>query len=133
MAQFDVWDGFQAAHVFPIAYEGHWKDHGYDRWITIQPDNGGAINSVQNGMLLRNDIHHLFDTYNLSINPDVGFRRTRWDPWLIMFRIIIRLCSLPLMHMVSLANILTKSSSMTPNDLSISFYDGTSGRRSWQT
>ncbi|KAF2472076.1 uncharacterized protein BDR25DRAFT_284536 [Lindgomyces ingoldianus] len=74
MAQFDVWDGFQAAHVFPIAYEGHWKDHGYDRWITIQPDNGGAINSVQNGMLLRNDIHHLFDTYNLSINPDDNYK-----------------------------------------------------------
>jgi len=72
-AQFDVWDGFDAAHIFPIAYEGPWKDHGYDRWITIQHDKGGTINSVQNGMLLRSDIHQLFDSYSLSVNPDVSF------------------------------------------------------------
>jgi hypothetical protein len=78
MAQFDVWDGFQAAHIFPIAYEGHWKDHGYDRWITIQPDKGGTINSVQNGLLLESAVHQLFDSYSLSINPDVGFPCIWW-------------------------------------------------------
>lgn len=65
------WFGFEAAHVFPLAYEGHWQEHNFGRWITIPPDRGGSINSVQNGILLRSDIHQLFDTYNLSINPDV--------------------------------------------------------------
>ncbi|KAF1808140.1 hypothetical protein P152DRAFT_469182 [Eremomyces bilateralis CBS 781.70] len=69
-AQFDRWDGFEAAHIFPVAYEDHWKDHGYEHWITIQPDNGGAINSVQNGLLLDSAVHQLFDNYILSINPD---------------------------------------------------------------
>jgi hypothetical protein len=65
------WRGFEAAHVFPLAYEGHWIEHNYDRWITIPPETGGTINSVQNGLLLRSDIHELFDNYDFSINPDV--------------------------------------------------------------
>ncbi|KAI5845044.1 hypothetical protein DFP73DRAFT_594185 [Morchella snyderi] len=44
--------------------------------------SGGSINSAQNGMLLRADIHALFDGYRVSINPDdnykiVCFRRDR--------------------------------------------------------
>jgi hypothetical protein len=72
-AQFDRWYGFEAAHIFPIAYEGYWNDHSYDRWITIPPTNGrgGTIDSVQNGMLLESAVHQLFDQYILSINPDV--------------------------------------------------------------
>lgn len=50
----DFWDVFEAAHIFPIAYEGHWKKFNYERCITIPPANAsaGTINSVQNGMLL---------------------------------------------------------------------------------
>lgn len=70
-AYLDRWRGFEAAHVFPLAYEGYWTEHGYNRWITIQPESGGSINSVQNGMLLDSAIHQLFDSYDLSINPDV--------------------------------------------------------------
>ncbi|KAF1808661.1 hypothetical protein P152DRAFT_462221 [Eremomyces bilateralis CBS 781.70] len=68
------WRGFEAAHVFPLAYEGDWTQHGYDRWITIPPEKGGTINSVQNGMLLRTDIHQLFDSYDLSIDPDDNYK-----------------------------------------------------------
>jgi HNH endonuclease len=32
---------------------------------------GDNINSVQNGLLLTNTIHSLFDNYSFSINPDV--------------------------------------------------------------
>ena len=71
-AQFDNWNGFEAAHIFPLAYEGHCNDNDYDRWITIRPEKGGTINSVQNGLLLRSDIHQLFDSYDFSINPDVS-------------------------------------------------------------
>ena len=67
----NMWSGFQAAHVFPLAHEDHWIDHGFSCWITIPSVSGNSINSIQNGMLLRNDIHSLFDNYMISINPDV--------------------------------------------------------------
>lgn len=43
------WTGFEAAHVFPLAHEGHWVANNYGCWITIQSAAGGSINSVQNG------------------------------------------------------------------------------------
>ncbi|KAF8475955.1 hypothetical protein BDZ91DRAFT_769887 [Kalaharituber pfeilii] len=64
------WGGFQATHIFPLAYEGHWIEKDYGRWITIPPGTGGSINSVQNGLLLMADIHIFFDSYDVSINPD---------------------------------------------------------------
>jgi hypothetical protein len=70
------WFGFEASHVFPLAYEGHWVEHNYDRWIAIPSANGGSINSVQNGMLLDATIHSLFENYAIAINPDV---------WMISF------------------------------------------------
>jgi hypothetical protein len=70
-----LWTGLEAAHIFPLAYEGIWKDHNYSRWISTPPDGeeikGGKINSAQNGLLLRSDIHQLFDFFFFSINPDV--------------------------------------------------------------
>jgi len=68
----DNWDGLQAAHIFPPAYEDHWNQSNYSNLITIPPasETAGSINSVQNGLLLRNDIHDLFDNYDFSINPD---------------------------------------------------------------
>ena len=74
-ANFDDWTGFQAAHIFPLAFEGHWKDHNYGRWVNSplngEQIKGGKINSVQNGLLLRSDIHQFFDKYLFLINPDV--------------------------------------------------------------
>jgi len=68
-----LWTGFEAAHIFPLAHEGHWKQYNYGRWITIPPEREsvGTINSVQNGILLKSDLHKLFDAYSFSINPDV--------------------------------------------------------------
>lgn len=65
------WVGFHAAHIFPLGHESHWIENNYDRWITVPAVGGGSINSVQNGLLLRNDIHAVFDAYGFSINPDV--------------------------------------------------------------
>lgn len=70
-AVYGSWTSFEAAHIFPLAYEGHWLQDDYERWITKPPASGGTINSVQNGLLLRRDIHGLFDSYEISINPDV--------------------------------------------------------------
>lgn len=67
----DDWIGFEAAHVFPLAYESHWNEQNYSRWISVPPSTGGTINSVQNGLLLRTDIHERFNNYAFSFNPDV--------------------------------------------------------------
>jgi hypothetical protein len=48
------------------AYEGHWKDRHHSAGYR----SAGTINSVQNRMLLRNDIHALFDNYAFLINLD---------------------------------------------------------------
>jgi hypothetical protein len=68
---YSAWWGFGAAHIFPLSHEGLWKQYNFDRWISLSPVKGGTINSLQNGMLLRCDIHQLFDNYAFSINPDV--------------------------------------------------------------
>ncbi|KAF8459841.1 hypothetical protein BDZ91DRAFT_741339 [Kalaharituber pfeilii] len=73
-AEFGNWRGFEAAHVFPLAYEGHWTENNYGHWITINPENEGSINSVQNGMLLDAGIHSLWDGYDVSINPDDNYK-----------------------------------------------------------
>ena len=67
------WICFEVAHIFPLAYEDHWNESNYSRWITVPPANewDGSIHSVQNGMLLTRDMHALFDGYDVSINPDV--------------------------------------------------------------
>jgi hypothetical protein len=70
-APYGIWTGFEAAHIFPLAYEQHWKDNNSARWISIQPTVGSSINSIQNGILLDNSIHALFDAFTFSINPDV--------------------------------------------------------------
>lgn len=74
--EFDVWAGFEAAHIFPLAYEQQWNTQGWSEQITILPSRQsyGTINSVQNGLLLENAIHLLFDIYHFSINPDDGYK-----------------------------------------------------------
>ncbi|RPB27384.1 hypothetical protein L211DRAFT_860438 [Terfezia boudieri ATCC MYA-4762] len=81
-AEYGIWRGFEAAHIFPLAYESNWIQGNYECWITHHPNTRGSINSVQNGLLLRSDVHDLFDGYDVSINPDndykvVCFRRDR--------------------------------------------------------
>jgi hypothetical protein len=71
-ARFELWDSFEAAHIFPLAYEGYWNQYNFGRWITLPESRGGLINSVQNGMLLERSLHTPFDTFNISINPDVS-------------------------------------------------------------
>ena len=74
------WHGFQAAHIFPIAYESQWVANDYGRWITLPPLSGGNINSVQNGILLRSHLHTMWENYVFSINPDNGYKITFFRP-----------------------------------------------------
>ena len=45
------WTAFEVTHIFPLAYEGSWRDLGYSGWITIPLDteSGRSINSLKNG------------------------------------------------------------------------------------
>ncbi|KAK0652657.1 hypothetical protein B0T16DRAFT_427047 [Cercophora newfieldiana] len=81
-AQADLWGGFEAAHIFPLAYQHQWDMQGWGQQITIFPSIRpfGTINSVQNGLLLRNDIHCEFDLYYFSINPDDGYKIIYFQP-----------------------------------------------------
>lgn len=48
-----------------------WTKQSFFRWITNVSDGSDAISSVQNGLMLRNDLQLLTDNYIISINPDV--------------------------------------------------------------
>ncbi|ODA84327.1 hypothetical protein RJ55_02847 [Drechmeria coniospora] len=74
LAMADLWKGFEAAHIFPIEYHNQWQENNFGRWIDVPPARGGSINSVQNGILLRADLHQQFDSYIFSINPDDGYK-----------------------------------------------------------
>ena len=67
----DVWLGFEVAHVFLLACESSWTSQNFSHWISLPPTTEGTINSVQNGLLLTNAVHALFELYAFSINPDV--------------------------------------------------------------
>ncbi|KAL2395074.1 hypothetical protein ABEF95_000494 [Exophiala dermatitidis] len=74
------WEKFEAAHILPLAYEGHWNDRNYSRWITIQPEQGGSVNSVQNGLLLECGIRSQFAAYLIAINPDDNYKVVAFGP-----------------------------------------------------
>ncbi|OBT76810.1 hypothetical protein VF21_04524 [Pseudogymnoascus sp. 05NY08] len=64
-----------AAHIFPLAYLDVWKTESWQRKIADDRYVGeSGINSVQNGILLRSDVHELFDTFRIAINPDRGYK-----------------------------------------------------------
>jgi len=130
-AEFGNWRGFEAAHIFPLAYEGYWVEKEYGRWITIPPGTGGSINSVQNGLLLTADIHILFDSYDISINPDVSYIFVYFSGGFLTWnlRIITRLFASVGIVMVLPGHML--SLEMMREDQLLSFYVGISDRRYW--
>lgn len=73
-AENGVWAGFQACHIWPLENGGEWLAQGAYRWITDSDgiDHAAKMNSLQNGMVMRADLHNLFDQYFLAINPEVS-------------------------------------------------------------
>jgi len=65
------WTGLEAAHIFPLVYEGYWNDCGFGHFITVPGKSDETINSPQNGILLECSAHVFFASYDVSINPDV--------------------------------------------------------------
>jgi len=78
LAHFGWWIGFEAVHIFPLAYKKNWNECKYSRSITIPPadETDESINSVQNGILLGSDMVDFFTYYDLTINPDVRIGRS---------------------------------------------------------
>ncbi|PWW72050.1 hypothetical protein C7212DRAFT_354837 [Tuber magnatum] len=72
----DIWNGFEAAHVFPLRHENLWVHYNYGRWITDMDYAVGSSknNSPQNVFLLQPTIHRLFDLYLFSVNPDNSYK-----------------------------------------------------------
>ncbi|KAL2757722.1 hypothetical protein ACRALDRAFT_1074649 [Sodiomyces alcalophilus JCM 7366] len=72
----NMWSGFEAAHIFPLAYQHHWMQRDFDRWVTLPPRTGPecSIHSVQNGLLLLSHLHNRFNDYFFSINPDANHK-----------------------------------------------------------
>lgn len=68
------WSPFEGAHIFPLEKENIWITQNFGRWITDMDYANGVskINSCQNGLLLRRDLHTMFDNYLISVNPDVS-------------------------------------------------------------
>lgn len=68
------WSPFEGAHIFPLEKEGIWITYNLGRWITDLDYMNGVlkINSLQNGLLIRRDLHTMFDNYLISVNPDVS-------------------------------------------------------------
>jgi hypothetical protein len=66
------WVTFEAAHIFPLALDHIFTTHGFSQLVTHNHPLG--INSPQNGVLLKADIHSLWDSYDISVNPDNGYK-----------------------------------------------------------
>lgn len=64
------WEGFEVAHIFPLGRQSLWNQCNFDSVITESAER--PINSVQNGILISAHMHQLFDSYVISINPDVS-------------------------------------------------------------
>ncbi|KAF8323479.1 uncharacterized protein EI90DRAFT_3076774 [Cantharellus anzutake] len=68
---------FKAAHIFPRAHDIQWTHRGYPSRITDPAplaEVGGPtkIDSIQNVLLLRSDLHDAWDNYEFGVNPDRG-------------------------------------------------------------
>lgn len=67
------WSSVEVAHIFPLEKENLWIEWNYRKWITDKDTvRVSKINSLQNGFLLREHVHSLFDQYLVPVNPDVS-------------------------------------------------------------
>jgi len=69
---------FKATHIFPRAYETEWVSNGYPSLITdsapLEVVGGSSkIDSLQNVLLLRSDLHNAWDNHSIAVNPSRGY------------------------------------------------------------
>jgi len=68
--EFGFWHGFDTVHIFPPSFPQQWIDYNFATCLTPSGSDD-SINSVQNGILLTSQMRALFESYIISINPDV--------------------------------------------------------------
>lgn len=44
-APFNIWSGFEAAHIFPLESESYWVERNYRKWVRDIPPGVAKINS----------------------------------------------------------------------------------------
>ncbi|KAM5474565.1 hypothetical protein MauCBS54593_002141 [Microsporum audouinii] len=70
------WTTYEAAHIFPLSLSSLFTQIGLRN--TIEDDRG--VNSPKNGILLKSDIHQLWDTYSIAVNPSDNYRVQSFRP-----------------------------------------------------
>ncbi|KAL4877863.1 hypothetical protein BJY04DRAFT_221635 [Aspergillus karnatakaensis] len=67
-----------AAHIFPVGQLGTWTRNGYQAWITDNTNPNliapRGLFSAQNGLMLEQNAHTVFDDFTLGFNPNNGYR-----------------------------------------------------------
>ncbi|PWN91103.1 hypothetical protein FA10DRAFT_264988 [Acaromyces ingoldii] len=77
------WASLQAAHIFPRAHLERWRACGFGDLVedTDRHIIGEAkIDSIQNGFLLRSDVHDHFDAHHFAIDVDGGYTIYDFSP-----------------------------------------------------
>ncbi|KAJ9266269.1 hypothetical protein DTO195F2_1384 [Paecilomyces variotii] len=94
-ADVGIWTGFEAAHIFPLALDPLFISQGFAQLITYNDPPG--VDSPQNGILLRADIHSLWDNYFIAINPNNGYRVQTFRPstWDLQGNVLHTVCRQP--------------------------------------
>ncbi|KIM78629.1 hypothetical protein PILCRDRAFT_824264 [Piloderma croceum F 1598] len=74
----DDFSRFKATHIFPRAHDVDWINKGYSSLITDPAhinEVGGPtkIDSIQNVILLRGDLHNAWVNYKFAVDPDAGY------------------------------------------------------------
>ncbi|KAJ2930023.1 hypothetical protein H1R20_g7079, partial [Candolleomyces eurysporus] len=76
-----TWSRLHAAHIFSRAHDIEWVEKGYPSKITDTADEaliGGPtkIDSVQNVLTMRCDLHNAWDNFEFAVDPNNNYRIT---------------------------------------------------------
>ncbi|KAH8984125.1 hypothetical protein EDB92DRAFT_1502550 [Lactarius akahatsu] len=79
--QTQTYSRLKVAHIFPRAHNAEWIRKGYPSKITDTADEvvmGGPtkIDSVQNVITMRSDLHGAWDNYEIGVDPNNNYRIT---------------------------------------------------------
>jgi hypothetical protein len=70
-----TFNALQAAHIYPVSRLSEWNAQNYRRWISDTSSQHhigqSGLYSLQNGLLLKADIHQLWDSWVIGVDPDV--------------------------------------------------------------
>ncbi|KAI5985199.1 hypothetical protein EDD15DRAFT_2476890 [Pisolithus albus] len=79
--QTQTYSRLKVAHIFPRDHDVEWVRRGYPSKVADTADEvymggGSKIDSVQNLITLRSDLHDAWDNYEFGVNPNDGYRIT---------------------------------------------------------